>query len=82
MITKAHPNYKQIFTFESIIQHRVDYLTAGRPADPLAVAVATDQVGEAMLWIIKRRGLLPELLVELGLCNLCQVRRGRGTHNG
>lgn len=77
MITKAHPNYKQMFTFESIIQHRVDQLTAGRYADPLAVAAATDDVGQAMLKIIRRRGLLPDLLVELGLCDLCQVRRGR-----
>jgi len=78
VITKAHPNYKQMFTFESIIQHRVDYLTAGRPADPLVVATAIDDASQAMLRIIRRRGLLPDLLVELGLCDLCQVRRGRG----
>lgn len=77
MITKAYHNYKQMLTFESIVSHRMDHLTAGRPADPVAVVVATDQVGEAMLWIIKRRGLLPELLAELGLCSLCQVKRGR-----
>gem|GEM_PF-2211758 len=33
---------------------------------------------ESILRHRKRRGLLPDLLVELGLCDLCQVRRGRG----
>lgn len=76
MITNHQYKYNMKFDYESIIRHRVDQLTAGRYADQLAVVAATDDVGQAMLKIIRRRGLLPDLLVELGLCNLCQVKRG------
>ena len=82
MITNHQYKYNMKFDYESIIRHRVDQLTAGRYADQLAVAAATDDVGQAMLRIIRRRGLLPDLLVELGLCDLCQVRRGRGSNHG
>ena len=75
MITNHQYKYTIKFDYESIVRHRVDQLTAGRYADQLAVAAAADDVGQAMLKVIKRRGLLPELFMELDLCDLCRVRR-------
>jgi len=75
VITNHQYKYTIKFDYESIVRHRVDQLTAGRYADQLAVAAAADDVGQAMLKVIKRRGLLPELFMELDLCDLCRVRR-------
>lgn len=69
-MTNHQLHYSTKTDFETLVRRRVDQLTAGRYADQLAVAAATDDVG-------RRRGLLPDLLVEMGLCDLCQVRRGR-----
>lgn len=76
MITNHRDKYNTKYDYETIVRHRVDQLTAGRCADTLAVVVASDDVGRAMLRIIKRRGLLPDLLTDLGLCEFCQARRG------
>lgn len=43
--------------------------------DALVVACARSKIAETMLSLIKRRGLLDSLLVELGLCALCEERQ-------
>lgn len=79
MTTIIKGNYNMNIDYDTVVRHRVDQLTAGQyAANPLALALAQDEVNQAMLKLIKRRGLLPELLTNLGLCSLCQVKRGRG----
>ena len=74
-MTNHQLHYSTKIDFETLVRRRVDQLTAGRYADQLAVVAAADKMAQTMLRIIKRRGLLPELLTELGLCDLCRVRR-------
>lgn len=63
-------------TFETIFRHLLDQQNFGQ-VDALAVACARTKIENTMLNIIKRRGLMDTLLVELGLCSLCAERQAR-----
>lgn len=62
-------------TFDEIYRHALDQEIGSRPIDPLIIACTRSRLEDKMLALIKRRGLLDSLLVDLGLCTLCQDRQ-------
>ena len=75
MITKSYRNHNTNITFEQIFRHTLDQQVSGRPMDPMDLNITLDRVNDAMLDLIKRKSLMDELLVDLGLCSLCHERK-------
>jgi hypothetical protein len=66
--------YNTALTPDDLFRHVLDQYGASYP-DALAAASASEKLSNAMLDLIKRKGHMDELMVDLGLCNLCQSRQ-------
>jgi len=67
MITKSYRNHNTKITFEQIFWHALDQHTSGKDLDIRDVTITLDRIEGAIFNLIKRKGFIDELLVDLGL---------------